>query len=188
MKLLLVNIYPSDTIARYLLSSYALKAYLLAHLRGEDEFLIKVLNFSPTLDVLKIREKIMDEKPDCIGYSCYIWNIEKILKLIKALNEKARFINILGGPEISMNRIRLLPEAKVVDFYVIGEGERILLNLMRYIIGKEKAEGLKIPNGVAVCNNGRFEYLPDADRIIDLDEIPSGGYGRELVSRTAGPS
>jgi len=173
MRLTLVNIYPSNTIARYLLSSYALKAYLDSHFGEREELTVDVLNFSDRDDILKICEKIEGQKPDCVGYSCYIWNFQKVLDLIKELKGRDELISILGGPEISPERVRSLAEAGTGDYYVIGEGERVLLSLMQYIINKDTDPASKIPDGVAVNINGRYEYTPAASRITDLDEIPS---------------
>ncbi|MGR3173275.1 MAG: B12-binding domain-containing radical SAM protein [Candidatus Scalindua sp.] len=173
MRLALVNIYPANTIAQYLLSSYVLKAYLDKFLKMKDGLSINILNFSNTADTIKICEKIARERPDLIGYSCYIWNIERILDVIKCLKEKGRYVNILGGPEISIDRIKTLPNPEIISYYVIGEGEKVLLNLMRYIDEKDRSSKFKIPEGVVIRLNNGFEYVPNTDRISNLDEIPS---------------
>jgi len=175
MKLLLVNIYPLNTFARYLLSSYTLKAYFDANWKSAERVTVRVLNFSATVDSEKICQNIMAEQPDCIGYSAYIWNIEKILDVIRTLREKGSYIHILGGPEISINKIKKLQDPKIADYYVIGEGEKILLNLMDYIRNKSRGAEPILPNGVAVSFENDIAYtIPTHDeRIRDLDEIPS---------------
>ena len=77
--MVLLNIYSPDTIARYLLSSYILKAYLKTHYNSND-LTIEVLNFSTESTAVKVCEELIDRRADIIGYSCYTWNIEKVLK------------------------------------------------------------------------------------------------------------
>lgn len=174
MKLLLINIYSPNTIARYLLSSYLLKAYLRKHYRGEEDLTIEVLNFSNKVSVEEICAKLLEENSNIIGYSCYVWNIEKILEVVKYLKDKTKeIIHIVGGPEISLNRILSLTDPSIADYYVIGEGEKKLLHLLHYL--KEKTNGRKLvfPAGIAHWQNNKLNYWEDKETIKNLDEIPS---------------
>ena len=124
MKLTLVNIYPSETVARYLLSCYVLKAYLNRY-QNINNLNVEVLNFSDKIKTKDLYKKLLESKADFIGYSSYIWNIEKILEVIKKIkSENKNIIHILGGPEISMQRISSIQQSSGADFYIIGEGEK----------------------------------------------------------------
>ena len=173
MKLTLVNLYPKDTMARYLLSSYVLKAYLSKFFTGYNALSIDILNLSNKTDVSEICEQIIKGNPDCVGYSCYIWNIEKILKVISSLKDKLNATHILGGPEISMNRIQSLPDPSLADYYVIGEGERKLYHLISYLKTESENLDAEFPRGVAYWQNNKLNYSEDSNNIVDLDEIPS---------------
>jgi len=173
MKLILINLYPKETMARYLLSSYVLKAYLNEFFKGEDDLSVDILNFSVEIDILKICEEIIKVKPDCIGYSCYIWNIEEILNIAKSLKNKLDSVHIFGGPEISLDRILSLPDPSLADYYVIGEGERKLLHLIYFLEAKSKGLDAEFPKGVVYWNNNKINYIEDIDKITNLDEIPS---------------
>ncbi len=57
-------------------------------------------------------------------FSCYIWNIEHILKVCNILKQADCNIRIgLGGPEVSFNAKECLEENPAVDFILCGEGE-----------------------------------------------------------------
>ncbi|MBE7035798.1 MAG: DUF4080 domain-containing protein [Ruminococcaceae bacterium] len=57
-------------------------------------------------------------------FSCYIWNVEHILKVCNILKQADCHIRIgLGGPEVSFNAKEYLEENPVVDFIFCGEGE-----------------------------------------------------------------
>lgn len=57
-------------------------------------------------------------------FSCYIWNIEHILKVCNILKQADSRIQIgLGGPEVSFNAKECLEENPMVDFVLCGEGE-----------------------------------------------------------------
>ena len=175
MKITLVDIYPHETVARYLLSGYSLKAYLDAHCKEKD-IGVEILNFSENTPIETLAAKLIESNPDIAGYSCYIWNIEKILKVIERIKkEKSDIIHILGGPEISLKRIESIPSSCLGDFYVIGEGEKKLLNLISYIQSKNNSSEETPPRGIVYWRNNKLQYLePDPDdNINDLDEIPS---------------
>lgn len=174
MNLVLVNLYPSETIARYLLSSYVLKAYLQKYCADAQELAVQVLNFSYKTSTARICEKIIQSAPDWIGYSCYIWNIEKVSEVIKALQGRVRVPHILGGPEISLSRASYLLQNKIGDYYVIGEGEKKLADLINYFIANAKGFPREFPRGIAYQkeNIGELSYAPD-ETVVDLEEIPS---------------
>lgn len=172
MKLTLINIYPKDTMAKYLISSYVLKAYL-EKFNKDNSIAVNVLNFNEVADPSLIAGAIAVENPDYIGYSCYVWNIEKILAVIKLLKGQAKAVHIMGGPEISPNRILTFPQSMAGAFYILGEGEEALLNLLNYFQLPRSDREDRLPAGVACLLDGKLSYLPNTQRIKNLDDIPS---------------
>jgi radical SAM superfamily enzyme YgiQ (UPF0313 family) len=173
MKLTLVNLYPTETMARYLLSSYVLKAYLNRFFGGGGSLSVDILNFSINTQTSEICKEIVKGKPDCVGFSCYVWNIEEALNIVNTLKKRSDSIHILGGPEISLGRILSLPDPSLADYYVIADGERKLLNLVSFLEAKGKGLDVELPKGVACWNNNKLNYVEDTDKITNLDEIPS---------------
>ena len=173
MKLVLLNLYPHVTTARYMLSSYLLKAYLNKYYIGGNNLSIEVLNFSDKSEVGVICDKIAHASPAVVGYSCYIWNIEKNITVIEQLKEKIKAVHILGGPEISLKRIQTLSEPTLGDYYVIGEGERKILKLLDYFEAKKNGRETDPLYGVAYWQGKELHYEEDRNTISNLDEIPS---------------
>ncbi len=65
-------------------------------------------------------------RPDVAGFSCYIWNIDKMLHLARQIKKLLPDIHIiLGGPEVSFDED--YPEA---DYLLQGEGEQALPALL----------------------------------------------------------
>ena len=81
-----------------------------------------------------IAEKIVKLNPDVIGFSCYIWNINHIKKLIKMVKNEIDAVIVLGGPEVSFNAKEILEAEPMVNFIICGEGERPLSELVEAIL------------------------------------------------------
>ena len=95
--------------ARYSHTSFGLR-YLKANLR-EYENSAEIHEFSLDESVQEIAEKIIACKPDIVGFGCYIWNIEAILKVAEIV--RAILPNVLivfGGPEVSYENEAFLPK------------------------------------------------------------------------------
>ena len=131
MKLVLVSLYVDETMAKYLLSSYVLKAYVNKVLPEVD---VTVLNFNTNDEPTSIATSIVQERPDVIGYSCYTWNIKKVIDVI---NQVICGYHVLGGPEISKSSVKHISDQldNVDCCFVVGEGEASLVSLLYYLIG-----------------------------------------------------
>jgi len=121
MRLVLVNLYPEDTLANYLLSSYYLKAYLQRHWDQAEPLEVRVLDFmAGRTDPGRIAAAVMEAGPDMVGYSCYVWNIEKIMDVAARVAGGGAAGQVLGGPEISLRRAAELDRRQEGLFYVLG--------------------------------------------------------------------
>lgn len=117
--------------AKYIHSNlgiYSLKAY--AGIRGLGD-LVELgeytINHKPD-DILK---DIYKRKPDMIGFSCYIWNIEYIRKLVRDLPKILPLADIwLGGPEVSYCQEELLRAEPGITGIMSGEGEETFARLL----------------------------------------------------------
>lgn len=172
MKVLFISIYSRDTLARYLLSSYVLSAFLGKYSEIQ-ELEISVLNFGDITESEKIIGAIRGESPDMICYSCYIWNIETVLNIIETLSDESDFIHVLGGPEITIERVEGIIDRTKNSFFVVGEGEKVLLELVNALYKEKKGFLFELPAGVAFRKNGEIEYTENIERILELDSIPS---------------
>ncbi len=79
----------------------------------------------------EILQGIYEKKPDAIGFSCYLWNIEYIRALVCDLKKILPHVFLfLGGPEVSYHPEKVLRENPDVDLVMVGEGEKTFREFM----------------------------------------------------------
>ncbi len=89
-------------------------------------------NFNPEICEYTINDNIDNiiaslhsKKADIIAFSCYIWNIEKVLYIAECLKKvNPNLIIILGGHEVSHDSKEILRDNPWIDFIIRGEGEK----------------------------------------------------------------
>lgn len=77
-----------------------------------------------------LAEDIAGRQPDLVGFTCYLWNVERTLwvaRRIKELSPTTRIV--LGGPEITGDNQWVLGDP-AIDFAAIGEGEQTFAALL----------------------------------------------------------
>ncbi|UWG97144.1 B12-binding domain-containing radical SAM protein [Dehalobacter sp. DCM] len=156
MKILLVALN-----ARYVHTNLAVR-YLREVLRGEGraDWDVQIREFSINDQLEKIAGEIFEEKPDILGFSCYIWNITSILALVRRLRPvmpDVRFV--AGGPEVSFDAANILDRYPELDAIVIGEGEITLPNLIKSWVDEAPSDAIqgivwRLHNGEA-AHSGR---------------------------------
>ncbi|MDD3349449.1 MAG: DUF4080 domain-containing protein [Eubacteriales bacterium] len=118
--------------ARYIHSNLALKyLYSVAALVRDA---IEIREFTINQEDDLIYTELMLEDSDVLCFSCYIWNIERILYLADTV-KKARpeTIVILGGPEVSHRAEQILKDHPAVDMILAGEAEETFPKLLRVL-------------------------------------------------------
>jgi radical SAM superfamily enzyme YgiQ (UPF0313 family) len=74
---------------------------------------------------------LLDVKPDLVGMSCYLWNLERSLFLAQQLHRELPMCTVaLGGPEITPHNEFLLSHNEF-DVGVVGQGERVWDTLLQ---------------------------------------------------------
>ena len=118
--------------ARYMHAAFALR-YLYANL-NELKSRARICEFTIQERAIDIAEKLLRHKPQIIGFSIYIWNVEETTEVIGLLKQISPQIKIIvGGPEVSFaNDQPALVE--LVDHIITGPGEssfyRLCLDLL----------------------------------------------------------
>jgi radical SAM superfamily enzyme YgiQ (UPF0313 family) len=74
-------------------------------------------------------DTIISMRPDIIGFTSYVWNIKRILHLVKEIKRSYSPKVVLGGPEVTEDN-PLLEHNDLIDFCVYGEGEKIFAQLL----------------------------------------------------------
>ncbi len=173
MKTLLVGInsqYVHSSLALWYIKEYCGKGC------GEIKILEHTINDRKDL----VLSSIFLEKPDVAAFSCYIWNIDYILKLSSNLKKVLPGLKIvLGGPEVSHDGKELMEENPFVDYVISGEGELPFKMLLSRLSGGEVPEesipGLCYRRDGRVCSNGLYHGIED------LDLLPSP-YTDEMLT------
>lgn len=112
--------------AKYIHSSLApwcLAAGVAEHAPEQQAVVIEGTINEPPQAVLA---RILEQKPDVVTFSCYLWNIRQTLQLAQTLKQAASLTIVLGGPEVSYNATQVLNENPQIDFILSGEGETSL--------------------------------------------------------------
>ena len=118
-----------------------------------------------------IINEIYKEKPDFLGFSCYIWNINMVLDIISTVKKLLPNIKIfVGGPEVSYEYDYIFE--KGVDIVCIGEGEQTVKELVD-VFNKEKCINNKFENidGIAFKLDNNITVTKDRS-LLALDDIP----------------
>lgn len=111
--------------------------------------------------------------PNLVAFSCYIWNVELVLKIsnsIKKLLPNTKVV--LGGPEVSFEEIDFFNQHPYVDYIIKGEGEIPFTELTKVL-----ASGT-LPLQIKGLLSGKFDNgAPDT---LDLNDIPFPYEGEAL--------
>lgn len=161
MKILLVGIN-----AKYIHSNLAIH-YLRAYAK-EYASSITLKEFTINQYTEDILHKIYIEKPDFIGFSCYIWNMSMVLELSLELKKILPDLKIwLGGPEVSFDAKSQLLEHPFVEGIMYGEGEETFLQVLHYYMGQTSS--LSDIKGIAY-----------RDKDLEKEEITINPYREEM--------
>ena len=150
---------------------------LLARLRGlEADYEIEIVPAAEA-NVLGDRglvESILARRPWLVGFTCYLWNIDRSLWIAEQLKAARPELQILlGGPEITADNAWVLQQP-AVDYAAIGEGEQTFCELLASLrsppASRQPIDGLY----VSAANGGIPDRLPNFRRpLADLNEISS---------------
>ncbi len=175
MRFLLVGIN-----AKYIHSNpaiYSLKAY--AEREGFDG--VETAEYTINNSFAYILEEIYKRKPEVIGLSCYIWNIDVVERLLIELPKILPETTIwLGGPEVSFRAEMILNTYKSIEGVMCGEGEKLFSFLLRNcndpsFTYQNNLTDSTIPHIVMrsnATNTQEYVYIVPKDGYIAGNEIP----------------
>ena len=162
-----MNIILATLNAKYIHTNIAIR-YLKAAARPEfDPQLAEYTIKDPAFNIVS---DLFQKEPDVIGFSCYIWNIEETIKVVKMLKTVLPNTKIvLGGPEVSYDSNDWLRKVPEIDFIIMGEGEVSFKELMHYFNGDMPLAEVR---GICYLEDGKFKIHAQPPKI-DLRDLPS---------------
>ncbi|WP_415330950.1 B12-binding domain-containing radical SAM protein [Clostridium perfringens] len=151
--------------SKYIHSNLAVR-YLKAFTKDLD-FQGDIKEFSINDRVENILEGIIEEKPDVVAFSCYIWNMEFVNRLAELIKLVDPNIEILyGGPEVSYEGKEFL-ENHPGEYVIVGEGEKTFREFVLYKFGEGKIEDIK---GLNYKRDGKVFENPKRPEM-DMNEL-----------------
>lgn len=164
MKFLLVAVN-----AKYIHSNPAV--YSLKRFAGEYTDAVEIAEYTINNRMEDILEDIYRRKPDVIGFSCYIWNIGMVEKLMGELHKLLPGLPVfLGGPEVTYDADKLLRKYPYLTGIFIGEGEATFAQMVKYYVKNARAAGAEMPPGKQSAA-GEEANVPE-EKPESLEDIP----------------
>jgi len=122
--------------SKFIHSNLAIK-YLDAMIRDKVDSVVE--EFTINEDIEDILSKIMSGGYDMVAFSCYIWNIERTIKIAENIKKiSPETLILIGGPEVTYDAESILQRHEFIDFIIAGEGEKALSDLVDIIKKPEK--------------------------------------------------
>lgn len=137
-----------------------------------------------------ILKDIYQRRPDAIGFSCYIWNIDCVLSLVRDVRKIMPQCDIwLGGPEVSYHSEDLLEKEPAVSGIMRGEGEKTFAGLIEFYencksgpsdgakavmkhLTRDQDEALSTIDGLVYWDSRGGMALNPVRPAMDMSEIP----------------
>ncbi len=156
----------------YSLALHYLKLFILNQKKLKELINIDILEYEISVRQKDVALEILDKKPDLVGFSCNIWNIEQTLNTAKIIKTFINVPIILGGQEVTNSYIDYLTLNPFIDILVNGEGEITFLELVRDFINSNLKNLDKI-NGIEYRKKNKIYKNSFRLPIENLDIIPS---------------
>lgn len=113
-----------------------------------------------------------EKAADVAAFSCYIWNIETVLRVarsLKLVSPKTQIV--LGGYEVMFDSDSVMKNNPFVDYICLGEGEISFANLLRALMGETDISDAG--NVVYRSADGKEIIANPSDgRCVDMDSVP----------------
>ena len=117
-----------------------------------------------------ILQEIYRRRPDVVAFSCYIWNLQMIERVLEDLPRVLPEVQIwAGGPEVSYDALEFLKKHGCMTGVMMGEGEETFLDLMEYWHGKKNLS--EIPGITWRDGKGEIKVQPGRP-LLDMNRLP----------------
>lgn len=162
-----MNIVLTTLNAKYIHTNLAIRYLKAAVLPDFNPQIVEYTIKDPAFNIVS---DLFQKKPDVVGFSCYIWNIEETIKVIQMLKTVLPNVKIvLGGPEVSYDVHHWLRKVPEIDYIIMGEGEVSFKELLLHFNGELLLEQVR---GITYLVEGKLKIHPQPPKI-DLREIAS---------------
>ncbi len=153
--------------AKYIHTNLAVRC-LKAYVGNVHDIAIVERTINDNID--DVLEEIVAHSPDAVGFSCYIWNIENVLKIASSLKKVLPECTVfMGGPEVSFECKDFLEKYHFIDMIIKGEGE---ITFSKWIDRFEKDIDFSDIKGIAVRKEDGIYDNSMQTETFDLNSLP----------------
>lgn len=138
---------------------------------------VSVLESTINGDTESFARKIIDQKPDVVAFSCYIWNITKTLEIAHIIKQNCNCKIVLGGPEVAYRPKDVLEKYEFIDITLSGEGEWTFPDFLDNINGDFSSV-----SGLTYRQNGEIIAVPEKE----YTDTPPSPYSDEFFENLNG--
>lgn len=158
--------------AKYIHSNLAIRT-LKANTREYEKY-VDIAEYTINNQCDDILAAIYEKKPEVIGFSCYLWNIEYVKAVASDIKKVMPDVTIIaGGPEVSYSPQKLLDECDYLDIIMTGEGENTFYEYVKRVVDAgdtgrimiDEVAGIVYRQGNRICHNPSGEAV-DMDKLI----------------------
>ena len=152
---------------------------LLAGVRefSDNTYDISVMESTINGDAEAFANKIINERPDVVAFSCYIWNITKTLEICSIIKTRHNCKIVLGGPEVAYRPKDVLEKYAFTDFVLSGEGEWTFPDFLDNINGD-----LANVSGLTYRKNGEIITIDEKE----YTDTPPSPFSEEFFNNLNG--
>lgn len=119
-----------------------------------------------------IAHRLASAESDVYAFSCYVWNIGLVRRLVRELRaRRPEALIILGGPQVMGHGVKYLDPAWPRTFVCNGEGEKTFRDFLRETI--DVTPDYTRVRGLTFFEDGTLATTQPQDRLRNLDDIPS---------------
>jgi anaerobic magnesium-protoporphyrin IX monomethyl ester cyclase len=157
----------------YSLAIHYLKLYACLDRFLEKRCKIYTVQYDINVDDTCILRNLEKLAPDLIAFSCYVWNIQRVVPLAekcKQLLPASRIV--LGGQEVTNSTVEYLVQYPFLDIVVDGDGERTFRKIL-YSMVEDSFHSLKEIEGIRYRDSCGIHVAPPSEPLKDLEEVPS---------------
>lgn len=165
---------------KLLLINLPIPDFIKDHQRGNSQIFsgyiesIIINNKLNNIELIKLSRKVIETfnnnalvdeiikiKPDIVGFSSYLWNIDRNMDIAVKLKGSG-IITITGGPEISRQN-KYLFENSYFDYFIEYEGEYLLIDLINRLKSKNTNDNFLSDKTNINFNDFIFTYTKISD-------------------------
>ncbi len=142
-------------------------------------------NVQESGDNAHVLKALLAAKPDVVVVTLYVWNVERSLRVLRALKRRLPGVRIAGGgPEVA-RRHPFVFRSTVLDAAAVGEGEPVFAEMLAALRCGETFDSERVGwrrgrrfvwGGRAVAETALAGLLPDADAEMNRPDANGMAY------------